>query len=56
MECLTIVVVLVLVLLVVLIAGLLTCIAVGFHRLMVARKCQQAGHKKERKIRYPINV
>jgi hypothetical protein len=56
MECLTIVEVLVLALLVVVIAGLLTCIAAGVHHLMVARKHQRAGQKKERKIRYPINV
>jgi hypothetical protein len=56
MECLTIVKVLVLALLVVVIADLLMCIAEGVHHLMVARKRQRAGHKKERKIHYPINV
>jgi hypothetical protein len=56
MECLTIVDVLVLALLVVVIAGLLTWIAAGVHHLMIARKRQRAGHKTERKIRYPINV
>jgi Tfp pilus assembly protein PilE len=38
MECLTIVEVLVLALLVVVIASLLTCIAMGVYHLMVARK------------------
>jgi UPF0716 family protein affecting phage T7 exclusion len=56
MEFLTIVEVLVLALLVVVIAGLMMCGALGVHHLMVARKHQRAGHKKERKIGYPINV
>jgi hypothetical protein len=53
MECLTIAEVLVLALLVVVIAGLLTCIAVGVHHLMVARKCHRAGHKKGKKDMLP---
>jgi hypothetical protein len=56
MECLTIAEVLVLDMLVVVIASLLMCIAAGVHHLVVARKRQRAGHKNERKIRYPINV
>jgi hypothetical protein len=56
MECLTIAKVLVLAFLIVVISGLYMFIAAGVHHLMVARKRQRAGHKKERKIRYPINI